>query len=105
MTECFACRALEQRVGDKMVSDYEVREVLRQVKDPELELDIVSLGFIRKIRIEDQRRLTISLVMETSECTECNPELVAELTQNIKEKVQRAFGLREIYVEFLKEEE
>lgn len=45
-----------------MVSDKDVRKALRKVKDPELNLDIVVLGLVYGIEIQDSHaRVTMSL--------------------------------------------
>jgi metal-sulfur cluster biosynthetic enzyme len=50
-----------------MPSEDDIRDALGTVMDPEIALDIVSLGLIEKIEIEPQA-ITVSLIMTSPTC-------------------------------------
>jgi metal-sulfur cluster biosynthetic enzyme len=76
-----------------MPSENEVREVLRQVEDPELGMDIVDLGLLYEIEVEGSRvRVTYSL---TSMGCPAGP-LIA---QDIEGAVRQVEGVGEVELE------
>jgi Mrp family chromosome partitioning ATPase len=50
-----------------MLSEDQIREVLRNVQDPELGRDIVSLGMVRQVEVRDGA-VSITLALTTLEC-------------------------------------
>lgn len=65
-----------------MVTHEQVLEALKQVIDPELFVNIVDLGLIYKIDIQDK---TVSIDMGmTSPACPAGPQLVAQSTQAIE---------------------
>ncbi|HEX7119835.1 MAG TPA: metal-sulfur cluster assembly factor [Longimicrobiales bacterium] len=59
-----------------MVTERDIRKALRKVKDPEINLDLVVLGLIYDIEIEDGHvRVTMSL---TSPMCPVAPQIVEE---------------------------
>ena len=65
-----------------MVTHEQVLEALKQVIDPELFVNIVDLGLIYKIDIQDK---TVSLDMTmTSPACPAGPQLVAQATKAIE---------------------
>lgn len=64
------------------VEEKQIREALRQVKDPELGYDLVVLGLVYDIEIEDDDvDVTISL---TSPMCPVAPQIVEEATQAVR---------------------
>ncbi len=49
------------------VTEQQVRDVLRQVYDPELGVNLVDLNMVRKIEI-DGNKVTVGLVLTAPEC-------------------------------------
>jgi metal-sulfur cluster biosynthetic enzyme len=77
-------------------TEEEVREALRSVMDPELHLDVVTLGLIRTIEMEADP-LQVNMLLTTPFCP-YGPWLVQQVT----EAAQGASG-REVKVEVLPE--
>ncbi len=50
-----------------MVMEQEVKEKLKEVKDPHMGLDIVSLGFVKNIEIEEDK-VDITIVLTSPGC-------------------------------------
>ena len=46
----------------------QIEDVLREVIDPELRKDIVSLGMVRSIDIHDERRVDVVVSLTTAGC-------------------------------------
>jgi len=79
------------------VSEEEVRESLRGVLDPELHLDVVTLGLIRDVDVENTP-VHIKMLLTTPFCP-YGPWLV----QQVKETSERVSG-REVRVEVVPEQ-
>jgi Mrp family chromosome partitioning ATPase len=74
------------------VSDAAVLDALRKVKDPDLNLDVVSLGFIRGLTIQEAR-FSFTLELTTPACPAKGlPE------RQVKDEVMKVPGVREIQV-------
>jgi len=67
-----------------MISQEELIEVLKGYDDPELGIDVWTLGLIYRIELEDTG-VKILLTFTSPMCP-FGPEMVAELTKRIKEK-------------------
>ena len=72
-----------------------IKKALSEVIDPELGVDIVSLGFVKNIKIEDGK-VTINLKLTTSGCP-----LTSFFLEEIKEKVKKIKGISEVKVELM----
>ena len=78
------------------VSREEVIEVLKGLLDPELGIDVYTLGFVRRIDL-DPAELAIGLTMTlTSPLCPYGPRLVDEIEAGL-----RRLGLKKISVEFV----
>lgn len=76
-----------------MVTERDVKKALRKVKDPELNLDLVVLGLIYDIEIDDDHvHVTMSL---TSPLCPVAPQIVEEA----KNAVEAVEGVRSAEVE------
>ncbi len=54
-------------IEDK-ITEFDIIEALKEVKDPEIPLDIVNLGFLRKVSIDEENNLKITLTLTTQDC-------------------------------------
>jgi len=73
-----------------MASEKEVMEKLSEVQDPELGLDIVSLGMIYKVGIEkagDAEKVHITMTFTTPACP-----MIAFIVHQMEEKVRELPG-------------
>lgn len=76
-----------------MVTEKDVKKALRKVKDPELNLDLVVLGLIYDVEIDDDHvRVTMSL---TSPLCPVAPQIV----EDAKNAVEAIEGVRSAEVE------
>jgi metal-sulfur cluster biosynthetic enzyme len=82
---------------EKPVTEEEVREALRGVLDPELHLDVVTLGLIREVNV-DAAPAEIKMLLTTPFCP-YGPWMV----QQVKEMAEKAVG-GEAKVEVLPEQ-
>ena len=82
---------------ERQVTEGEVREALRGVLDPELHLDVVTLGLIREVNV-DAAPAEIKMLLTTPFCP-YGPWMV----QQVKEKAEGAVG-GEAKVEVLAEQ-
>jgi metal-sulfur cluster biosynthetic enzyme len=64
-----------------------IRDALRQVKDPEIGIDIIELGLVREVRIDDSA-LHVKMILTTPYCPYA-PALL-DMTRN---KAKDASGL------------
>jgi metal-sulfur cluster biosynthetic enzyme len=78
------------------VTEEEVREALRSVLDPELHLDVIALGLIRDVNL-DESPVMVKMLLTTPFCP-YGPWLV----QQVKEVSEKSAG-REAKVEVLPE--
>ena len=74
------------------ISEDTVLDALRKVKDPDLNLDVVSLGFIRSLTIQDAR-VSFTLELTTPACP-----AKGLLERQVKDEVMKVAGVREVQV-------
>ncbi|MBO8141343.1 MAG: metal-sulfur cluster assembly factor [Firmicutes bacterium] len=74
------------------VTEEQVREALKQVKDPELGFDVVNLGLVYGVRI-DGDRVEVEMTLTTPACP-AGPLIVEEA----KQVIERVEGVREAEV-------
>ncbi|MBI4513495.1 MAG: metal-sulfur cluster assembly factor [Gemmatimonadetes bacterium] len=51
-----------------MVTEDQVREALKQVKDPEINLNVVDLGLLYEIRIEEPASVYLKMTLTSPMC-------------------------------------
>jgi ATP-binding protein involved in chromosome partitioning len=76
-----------------MASEQQVLEALRGVQDPDLHRDIVSLGFVKDLNIQDGR-ISFTLMLTTPACP-----VKDEMKQQAEDAVKRLPGVRQVDVE------
>jgi metal-sulfur cluster biosynthetic enzyme len=84
-------------VNHDEVTEEKVREALRSVVDPELHLDIVTLGLLREINLE-AKPVQVKMLLTTPFCP-YGPWLV----QQVKETAEMSVG-QEVKVEVVPEQ-
>lgn len=84
------------QANDSGATSEEVREALREVMDPELHLDVVTLGLIRTVDVEPDP-IEVKMLLTTPFCP-YGPWLVQQVT----ETAEKAAG-RSVQVEVLPE--
>lgn len=67
-----------------MVTKEEIIEICKSIEDPEINVDIWTLGLIYEIRIE-KKKVYIKMTFTSMMCP-FGPEMVEELKSRIKEK-------------------
>lgn len=82
---------------EKQVTEETVREALRAVMDPELHLDVITLGLIRSVDLE-AAPIDLKMLLTTPFCP-YGPWLV----QQVKETAEKAAGA-EVKVEVVPEQ-
>ena len=82
---------------DGEITEESVREALRAVMDPELHLDVVTLGLIRSVHL-DNAPAVVKMLLTTPFCP-YGPWMVGQ----VKETAENAAG-REVKVEVLPEQ-
>ncbi|MEW6636456.1 MAG: P-loop NTPase, partial [Actinomycetota bacterium] len=75
-------------------SEAEIREALRDVRDPEIGRDLVSLNMVRGIRIEGTK-VTVGVALTTAGCP-----LKHRITQDVRDRLMMIEGVREVEVDF-----
>lgn len=75
----------------------EIIEVLKTCKDPEIDIDVWTLGLIYEIRIE-RKSVYIKMTFTTPYCP-YGPQLV----DTIKNEVKKLAGVENVYVEVVLE--
>lgn len=67
-----------------MLTEEAVKEVLKNVRDPEIGLDVVNLGLVYAINIGD-KRLDIDMTLTSPACP-AGPHMLAEAQQLLEER-------------------
>ncbi|ACO04264.1 MAG TPA: metal-sulfur cluster assembly factor [Persephonella sp.] len=79
----------------KLISEVEILKLLKEVYDPEIPLDIVNLGLVRRIIIDDGK-IEIVLTLTTPNCP-----LEDLITRSIINKLsKRLDGMTEVSIRF-----
>ncbi|WP_457621570.1 metal-sulfur cluster assembly factor [Persephonella sp.] len=79
----------------KLISEVEILKLLKEVYDPEIPLDIVNLGLVRRIIINDAR-IEIVLTLTTPDCP-----LENLITKSIQNKLSSKLnGMVEVNIKF-----
>lgn len=76
-----------------MVTEAEVRKALRKVKDPEMNLDLVVLGLIYDIKVDDAQ-VDVTMSLTSPACP-----VAGEIVSQAREAVERVEGVESANVE------
>ncbi|MGB8956610.1 MAG: metal-sulfur cluster assembly factor [Tumebacillaceae bacterium] len=76
-----------------MITPEDVRECLLDVLDPELMMDVVNLGLIYDIQVQDGTRVEIVMTLTTMGCPAGD-----SIRQEMIEKVQELPGVQDVQV-------
>lgn len=67
-----------------MVTEEIIREALKVVKDPEIGMDIVNLGLVYDISIEENSKVFVKMTLTSPACP-VGPQIMAEADSVIRE--------------------
>lgn len=68
-----------------MYSEEQVMECLREINDPELGINLVDLGLIRDVDVED-KKIIVTYTLTTPACP-MNEYIDAEVVETLKERL------------------
>lgn len=77
----------------RVVSEEQVREALRAVKDPEIRINLVDLGLVYRVEVKDDGVVEADITLTALGCPAA-PQIVAEA----KQAIERLEGVREARV-------
>ncbi|WP_448532227.1 metal-sulfur cluster assembly factor [Pseudothermotoga sp.] len=76
-----------------MVTKEKVFEALKQVIDFEIGLDIVSLGLVYDVAVDEESNVTITMTMTTPACP-----LAGLILQDAEDKVRQIEGVKDVKI-------
>lgn len=76
-----------------MVAKEQVFEALKNVIDFEIGLDVVSLGLVYDVNIDDESNVTITMTMTTPACP-----LAGLILQDAEDKVRQIEGVKDVKI-------
>ena len=85
---------------DKLKLEEKVVEMLRTVFDPEIPVDIYSLGLIYRIDVDDEANLVVDMTMTAPNCP-----MADFIVEDAKIKLQSIEGIRSVTINVVFEPE
>ncbi len=86
---------MKEQVMEK-ITEFDILEALREINDPEIPLDIVSLGFIREVKLDEENNLSIVATLTTQDCP-----MESFIVRSIINKLKDSFpSLNEVSIRF-----
>lgn len=76
-----------------MVTKEQVFEALKNVIDFEIGLDVVSLGLVYDVNIDDENNVTITMTMTTPACP-----LAGLILQDAEDRVRQIEGVKDVKI-------
>ncbi len=73
-----------------------IRKALRSVRDPELNLNVVDLGLIYDVVLEDEAKVRIIMTLTSPGCPAGD-----EITRDVRDTVQNLDGVASVDVEIV----
>lgn len=81
------------------VTEQTIREALRKVIDPEIGMDVVTMGMIRQVEIDDEAaRVEVKMVLTAPFCP-----LASYLVEQVRQATAQVPGVQEAQVTLLDE--
>jgi serine O-acetyltransferase len=87
-----------ERLSAQLQREYEIREALRDILDPEVGIDIVDLGLIKEIIISEDGKVDVNMVLTSKVCP-----VVSHLTEQVRRRIEGLQGIRAVEVRVLDE--
>lgn len=80
------------------VTEQTIREALRKVIDPEVGMDVVMMGMIRQVEIDEEGKVEVKMVLTAPFCP-----LAAYLVEQVRQATAQVSGVEEAKVTLLDE--
>ena len=80
------------------VNEQTIREALRKVMDPEVGMDVVSMGMIRQVELDEEGKVEVKMVLTAPFCP-----LASYLVEQVRQAVAGMPGVKEAKVTLLDE--
>jgi len=77
----------EPTEGKVPLTEENVRQALKQVDDPELGINIIDLGLVYEIRIQDERDVQIVMTLTTPFCP-IGPMVKQQISHVLKQEIE-----------------
>lgn len=71
-------------------------EQLEEVMDPELNIDIVNLGLIYDVQIDEDKNVKVTMTLTAMGCP-----LAGTIEQQVKEAVKKVDGIQDVQVDIV----
>lgn len=81
-----------------VLTEQTVREALRKVIDPEIGMDVVTLGMIRQVEVDEAGKVEVKMVLTTPFCP-----LASYLVERVRQVTNQVPGVQEAQVTLLEE--
>lgn len=81
---------------DKEKMKEEIMEQLEEVYDPELHIDIVNLGLVYGVEMDDEGQVDVTMTLTAMGCP-----LSATIHQMVTEAVKKVDGVQSVYVDIV----
>ncbi|MEN3044046.1 MAG: iron-sulfur cluster assembly protein [Candidatus Hydrothermales bacterium] len=78
-----------------MISKEKVLEKMKNVYDPEIPVNVVDLGLVYDIKIEDEGKINILMTLTAPGCP-----IYGYIAEQVKKEVKTLIGVKEVNVEF-----
>ncbi len=81
-----------------IITEQIVREALRKVLDPEIGMDVVTMGMIRQVEIDEEEKVEVKMVLTVPFCP-----LASYLVEQVRQATAQVPGVQEAKVTLLDE--
>jgi FeS assembly SUF system protein len=81
---------------DKEKCRERIMEQLEEVNDPELNIDIVNLGLVYRVDIDDDGRVQVTMTLTAMGCP-----LAGTIEQQVRDAVQKVDGVTDVQVDIV----